>query len=65
MLFVVMADGKLLVVELCGFGFWWQRNDRIGNRIEVVLGMLLGALVTSAGMGMKGNMVAVVVAANE
>jgi hypothetical protein len=65
MLFVAVVEGKLLVVELDGFGLWWRRNDRIGSRMNVILGMLMGAPILSATMGMKGNMVVMMVAASE
>jgi hypothetical protein len=55
MLFVVVVEGKLLVVVLSEFGLWWRRNDRIGNRRNAILGMLLAAPVERAMMGTKGN----------
>jgi hypothetical protein len=53
----------LLIVELDGFDLWWRRNDRIDSWREIVPDMLMGALVSSAMMGMKGNIVQMMVAA--
>jgi hypothetical protein len=61
----VVAEGRLLIVELNGFGLWWMHSDRIGSRMEVVLGMLMDALVLSAVIGTQGIMVAMLVAASE
>jgi hypothetical protein len=62
MLFVVVAEVRLLIVELNGFGLWWRRKDRIDSRTKVVLAILMGAPILSAIMGMKGNIVQMMVA---
>jgi hypothetical protein len=56
MLFVLVAEGRLLVTELDMFGLWWRDNDMIGSKTETVFGMLMGALVLSVRVGTKGNM---------
>jgi hypothetical protein len=56
MLFVPVAEGRLLVTELGMFGLWWRDNDMIGSKTETVFGMLMGALVLSVRVGTKGNM---------
>jgi hypothetical protein len=61
----VVAEGRLLIVELNGFGLWWMHSDRIGSRMEVVLGMLMDALVLSAVIGMKGIIGGMMVATSE
>jgi hypothetical protein len=59
-LFVVVMEGRLLIMELGGFGLWWMRNDMTGSRIEVVFGMLMDAQVLSVKVGTRGNMMMVV-----
>jgi hypothetical protein len=59
-LFVVVMEGRLLIMELGGFGLWWMRNDMTGSRIEVVFGMLMDAQVLSVRVGTRGNMMMVV-----
>jgi hypothetical protein len=46
-LFVVVTEGRLLIVGLDGFGSWWTRNDMTGSRTEAVFGMLMDALALS------------------
>jgi hypothetical protein len=59
-LFVVVMEGRLLIMELGGFGLWWMRSDMTGSRIEVVFGMLMDAQVLSVRVGTRGNMMMVV-----
>jgi hypothetical protein len=62
MLFVPVAEGRLLVTELGMFGLWWRDNNMIGSKTETVFGMLMGALVLSVRVGTKGNMMMMMVA---
>jgi hypothetical protein len=65
MLFVAVAEGRLWIMGLGGFGLWWRRNDTIGNVMKVVFHMFMGALVLGVGVDTKGSMmmtVAMVVA---
>jgi hypothetical protein len=59
-LFVVVMEGRLLIMELGGFGLWWMHSDMTGSRIEVVFGMLMDAQVLSVRVGTRGNMMMVV-----
>jgi hypothetical protein len=34
MLFVAVVEGRLLIVELGGFGLWWKHNDMTYNRCD-------------------------------
>jgi hypothetical protein len=56
MLFVAMAEGKLYMVSLDGFGLWSRHNDMIDNMTEVVCDSLMGALVMGGSVGTKGSM---------
>jgi hypothetical protein len=29
-----LVDGRLLIVEMGGFGLWWKRNDMTGSRCD-------------------------------
>jgi hypothetical protein len=62
MLFVVVAEGRLLIVGLDGFGSWWTRSDMTGSRTEAIFGMLMDALALSVVFGMRGDMMMMVVA---
>jgi hypothetical protein len=47
MLFMMVVEGRFLIVELGGFGLWWRHNDMTGSKTDVVSDMLMGALVLS------------------
>jgi hypothetical protein len=56
MLFMMVVEGRFLIVELGGFGLWWRHNDMTGSKMDVVSDMLMGALVLSVRIGIKGSM---------
>jgi hypothetical protein len=56
MLLVVVAEGRLWIVGLGGFGSWWRRNGMVGSMTEDVYGSLMDILVLDESVGMKGSM---------
>jgi hypothetical protein len=56
MLFVVVADGRLWIMGLGGFGLWLRRHDIIGSMTDAIFDMLAYALAFGAGVDARGSM---------